>query len=557
MITLGLSEPTAEQMNNCAEPLAQEICALKNGVPNRALRLEFLLLSDCTGVKMEMYNEDNKEIVEEEVFADLVCNNSNTPGAQKFSGLAGHSSDMNPCPLSGIGTNGGCTASRQTPNFRSALPLSIPSPQIALDDSKILAYLSPTNQSYQKLVTPQTLDYQAHSTAILSLCLPSGVILVISFPHKYKLGFKLREDGFNLKQKFYAKKEPHRVDEILARHGVQFSALDWILGWHPSKQTALDFMHCVFLGEDLLLWSSRIVVWLFTRILFNGHMFYGAGPHSGRQRFEDAVNSIKWPSHITRVPKNLGENQSLKKADEWRNLLTVTPVILWLSWRNLNNNNIPDTEPPVAPSEVIKAKHSRKRKSLYDIILMLCAGVQILSMRKISIHEARAGVAHISNYCRGLLLLGAELSINHHLAMHFLAMFKLFGPVYTWWLFAYKRFNDAHPKELAAVQQIINTKRNNQQGSMMTELRIFQSQASTELISLPRCIRKSPIDLHNITLEDAPPTMTVYSLLLEFYSDLWPELELRHQFSHAGGGGLSFVGDKVARSLSYIRKDGL
>ncbi|EEB92189.1 hypothetical protein MPER_09337, partial [Moniliophthora perniciosa FA553] len=290
---------------------------------------------------MEMYDENDEHIIEEEVFGDLVCNNCDTPGARKFSGLAGHSADMNPCPWCY------CT----------------------------------------------------------SLDINRGTGYIID-------GFKLRDEEFMIKQKFFAKNEPHRQEEILARHGVQFSALDWIPGWRPGSQTALDFMHCVFLG---------VVAWLFTKILFAAHMFYGAGPYSGRKRFEDAINSIKWPSHITRLPKNLGENQSLKKADEWRTLLTIAPVVLWLSWRNETNDEIPDTEPPVAPNEVIKTKHSRKRKSLYEVILMLCAGVRILSMRQISMR--------------------AELSINHHLAMHFGDMFKLYGPVYAWWLFAYERFN--------------------------------------------------------------------------------------------------------------------
>jgi hypothetical protein len=52
-----------------------------------------------------------------------------------------------------------------------------------------------------------------------------------------------------LKQKFYSKDAPvQRQSNILASHGVRFSALDWIPGWRPSLQTALDFMHCLFLG---------------------------------------------------------------------------------------------------------------------------------------------------------------------------------------------------------------------------------------------------------------------------------------------------------------------
>ncbi|KAK1222332.1 hypothetical protein PQX77_014810 [Marasmius sp. AFHP31] len=116
---------------------------------------------------------------------------------------------------------------------------------------------------------------------------------------------------------------------------------------------------------------------------------------------------------------------------------------------------------------------------------------------------------------------------------------------------------DAHPKELAAIQEIINAERNSERGSLMTELAIFRSQASMDSISLPRRIRKAPVDLHAIFLDGAAPGVTVYSLLFEFYSNLWLDLSLQRQFSISGEDGLSFIGDQVARSLPFICKDGL
>jgi hypothetical protein len=47
---------------------------------------------------MEMYNEDDTEIVVEMIFADFTCNNCDTPGARKISGTGGHSADINPDP---------------------------------------------------------------------------------------------------------------------------------------------------------------------------------------------------------------------------------------------------------------------------------------------------------------------------------------------------------------------------------------------------------------------------------------------------------------------------
>ena len=62
-------------------------------------------------------------------------------------------------------------------------------------------------------------------------------------------GFVYHYDYDMLKQKFYSKDAPlPRQNTILSAHGVRFAALDWLPGWLPSRKTALDWMHCIFLG---------------------------------------------------------------------------------------------------------------------------------------------------------------------------------------------------------------------------------------------------------------------------------------------------------------------
>jgi hypothetical protein len=187
-------------------------------------------------------------------------------------------------------------------------------------------------------------------------------------------------------------------------------------------------------------------------------MFSGVGgANSPKQRFENLVNAIHWPSHVTRLPKNasfpfliaiqplipcfqLGENQSLKKADEWRRLLHITPVLLWWTWKD-ENDDILDSSPPIPANAKQIPNHSRNCKQLYDAILLLCAGVRMLASRTISMAQARIGQDFLIQYCRRCIALGINLVINHHLAMHYYDMIKRFGPVYGWWLFAFERFN--------------------------------------------------------------------------------------------------------------------
>lgn len=272
----------------------------------------------------------------------------------------------------------------------------------------------------------------------------------------------------------------------------------------------------------------------------------------------------------------------------------MTPVILWYVWKD-ESGEIPDTEPPVSANEVITTTHSRKRKSLYDVILLLCVAVRKLSTKKLTMAQANDGQFYLAHYCQRLLLLGVTLTINHHLSMHLASMIKLFGPVYSWWLFAFERFNgmlervnlnghdggrmeltmmrywvqthllyervldlpdDASPHERALLERIIKSEASQQRGGMMTQLAVFRAEATSERVSLPKRIAK-PVSLHGINLPGAAlDGQDLYSLLLNYARILWPELGLRRQFAQDGDGP-AFIQDKVASRLPYVRKDAL
>jgi hypothetical protein len=55
--------------------------------------------------------------------------------------------------------------------------------------------------------------------------------------------------------------------------------------------------------------------------------------------------------------------------------------------------------------------------------------------------QAAAGQMYLKMYCLQMMALSVVLTVNHHLMMHFYYQIKLFGPIYAWWLFAFKRFN--------------------------------------------------------------------------------------------------------------------
>lgn len=210
----------------------------------------------------------------------------------------------------------------------------------------------------------------------------------------------------------------------------------------------------------------------------------------------------------------MGSNQSLKKADEWRRLLTITPILLWWSWKN-DDDEILNVPPPIPPNATQIPEHSRNPSLIYSAVLLLCVAVRILASREISMTQARLGQTFLTEYIKALLALKVHLVINHHMAMHYLRMIKLFGPVYGWWLFAFERFNgmlekvktngkdggrseqtllrnwlmthltyelllllpeDAHPRERDMVQLVITTQAQ-ERGSMMAQIAVYQAEA--------------------------------------------------------------------------------
>ncbi|KAF8223670.1 hypothetical protein L208DRAFT_1426005 [Tricholoma matsutake] len=291
-------------------------------------------------------------------------------------------------------------------------------------------------------------------------------------------------------------------DTILQDSSVRWAVFNSILDWLPSSKTILDFMHNIFLG---------LIAHFFTCVIFKSYMLSSTGgANSPKQHFENIINSIWWPSHVTQLPKNLSKNQSLKKADEWCHLLTVTPVILWWAWQD-ENDDTPPSEPVIPPNAKDPPTHSRNYWATYMATLKMCAAISMAC--------GQVGQDFLDQYCLALKQLGIHMTINHHLSPHYLKFIKLFGPVYGWWLFAYKRFNsmlekvklnghnggcmeltrmhnwvmthliyeyiltlpeDAHELEKSYINRIIKTKAHDNRGGMMSKLVMYQAAASVD-----------------------------------------------------------------------------
>jgi hypothetical protein len=92
--------------------------------------------------------------------------------------------------------------------------------------------------------------------------LPKATTIVSELSHTrspltWCVAWTNKDDYHMLRQSFYSKDAtPARQEAILRDHGVRFSILNVISGWLPSRKSALDFMHCIFLGMCLFLYSD-------------------------------------------------------------------------------------------------------------------------------------------------------------------------------------------------------------------------------------------------------------------------------------------------------------
>ncbi|EIW77947.1 hypothetical protein CONPUDRAFT_61597 [Coniophora puteana RWD-64-598 SS2] len=455
-----------------------------------------------SGVSMDVYDEEEPA----NVYADCACLDCDMPASHKCNGTASHSHDMQPCLY--------CDATVIDINSASG---------------------------YDNSRTPKD-DYEL------------------------------------LRQALYSKDAPPaRQDQILDDHGARFVTLDLIPGWLPKTKTVLDFMHCVYLG---------IIPHLYDKVLFGGYMITGlGGSDSAKQRFESLINSIAWPSHITRLPKNVLLSCSPPALVEILHHLALwfRPLVR-LRFYAPTLRSVPPTSDPSEVSELFRSLEYRPLSDSRQAV----AAVRILSSREISMSQARTGQSFLAQYCQRLLALDIRLRPNHHAAMHTADIIQLFGPVYAWWLFAFERFNgmlervkhnghdggqmeltlmrawvqthliyeylvhlppNAHEVEHKALDTIIKTQAH-ERGAMMTQIAIYQSEATEDNIRLPKRTAKF-IDLR---MCDTPAGL--YRLLLSYCSRLWPNLRLVSDRS-CDPGTTPFVSHKVARKLTYIRKDGI
>ncbi|GJE95314.1 hypothetical protein PsYK624_114980 [Phanerochaete sordida] len=397
----------------------------------------------------------------------------------------------------------------------------------------------------------------------------------INLPCGYNIEeFVLRDDWDQMKHAEESRRATSKKarKDILDAFGVRYTGFNAMPGWLGILKSIIDFMHNFYLG---------IVGDNFKQFLAQGYLLN----KSEWNLLETTVNSIIWPSGIGRLPTNLGENHSLQKADQLRRWVHIQPVVLWICWRDENDKIRPYGNAVPAKSKY----HPKFKRALHDIYtasLYLALAERILACKSVSINDVKRGQGYLRKYCEILLRIGAHLTINHHVAMHYVDIFRRFGPAYVWWLFAFERCNgeqenvnhnghangemeltlmrnwvmkhrlfevlaslpeDASKKERELIEKITRQK-GTDRGTLRTHLAGFAAESS---VTVPKRYLKNYFDIR--ALRDAPQ---VYQLLLEFARRTWPGVNIVADGT-IEEGSTALLFEHSCKLLRVVYKDGV
>ncbi|KAB5590975.1 hypothetical protein CTheo_5591 [Ceratobasidium theobromae] len=362
--------------------------------------------------------------------------------------------------------------------------------------------------------------------------------------------------------------------------GIRWSALNELPDWRPYSSAPVDPMHNLFLGIVSHCWND---------VLIAGIYFTAAQ----KRQFDRFLDNFEWPSGIGRLPKNLCEKGGVRKADEWRRLISILPLGLWAVWRDTATDTIPLGAPPIHDQTGDLPRFQRSYRLLYDLVVNLASACRIIASWAITHDDIKQAQWYLQEYCQGLLRMGIALKPNHHFCMHYQDFFLAFGPAYAWWLFSYERFN-------GLLEQVkINNKSDNTATSLMRfwirlhrlhELveSLLSNITNEEKLTIAKLCYSQPgrgtllaqaalPDSDNLDSDSESgvgnfqairtpqhsriPTLQqvgndIYLALLRFAQARWPDYHLKHDQNQEAGGTL-FLLAQMVELLDFVYINGV
>lgn len=185
-------------------------------------------------------------------------------------------------------------------------------------------------------------------------------------------------------------------------YGIRYSCLVELEYFDPIKMSVIDPMHNLYQGTA----KQMIRIWQKHDVL-NDSTF---------PDIQNMVDNITTPSNIGRIPRKISSNFSGFTADQWKN------------WTNIFSL--------FALKDVLTIEQLLNWRDFVLASRLLCSNM-------LTIDEVEEIDSLLIKFCKGVeTLYGKEcVTPNMHLHGHLAEVVKDYGPVYSFWLFSFERYN--------------------------------------------------------------------------------------------------------------------
>ncbi|KAH8082679.1 hypothetical protein HD553DRAFT_343440 [Filobasidium floriforme] len=211
--------------------------------------------------------------------------------------------------------------------------------------------------------------------------------------------------------------------EIEQRNGVRFTALSRLCGFEVSDSAPTDPLHNSFLGL-----VKSFMNMILKSDLFDGDIDGESRIDIFRTFFEDA----DYPGHLGRLP-NYAIGQLIRQSHGAMRTPTRSPTKFFWSIEVWDEGEL-EAEEEVG----VEVEGGAEEEELP------CHGMRPPSATGVNVApEAGSAVEDIANAARTILALNGRLTINWHIAMHYVRFIHLYGPVSGFGCWAFERHNGA------------------------------------------------------------------------------------------------------------------
>ena len=193
-----------------------------------------------------------------------------------------------------------------------------------------------------------------------------------------------------------------QVHAIEQEFGVQYSVLLQLPYFNPVRMCVIDPMHNLLLGTA----KHIIDIWKERNILFKNDF----------DKIQEKVDSFISPADIGRVPLKISSGFAGFTADQWKNWTVLYSLY--------------------ALKDILPWQHYNCWHLFVKVCFLLCR-------RNITLDQLSEANSRIFEFLRAFKnLYGAEkCTLNMHLRGHLVECVEDFGPVYSFWCFAFERMN--------------------------------------------------------------------------------------------------------------------